>query len=132
MSALQQQRKELWHQSLALIPQLESLVTQAQPLLSTTPDLLALVAARFVPHDAAVDPVQGEGGGQGGGGRGGNVEGVRVMMAEARAGLGAWYAAADRERADLRERTDEAASALLPEVGGCVIPSLRHDLVSVN
>jgi len=121
MSALQQQRKELWHQSLALIPQLESLVTQAQPLLSTTPDLLALVAARFVPHDAAVDPVQGEGGGQGGGGRGGDVEGVRMMMAEARAGLGAWHAVADRERVDLRERTDEAAAALLPAVGSCAI-----------
>ena len=117
MSALQHQRKELWHQSLALILQLESLVTQAQPLLSTTPDLLALVAARFVPHDAAVDPVQGGGGEEGGGGGDGNVEGVRVMIAEARAGLGAWQAAADRERADLRERTDEAAAALLPEVG---------------
>lgn len=117
MSALQHQRKELWHQSLALIPPLQSLVTQAQPLLSTTPDLLALVAARFVPHDAAVDPVQGGGGEEGGGGGDGNVEGVRVMIAEARAGLGAWQAAADRERADLRERTDEAAAALLPEVG---------------
>jgi len=76
MSALQQQRKELWHQSLALIPQLESLVTQAQPLLSTTPDLLALLAARFVLHDAAADPVQGGGGDEEGGGRGGDASAI--------------------------------------------------------
>jgi hypothetical protein len=44
-----------------------------------------------------------------------------MMMAEARAGLGAWRAAADRERVDLRERTDEAAAALLPAVGSCAI-----------
>jgi len=101
-------------------------------LLLTTPDLLARLAVRFVPHDAAADPVQGGGGGKGGGGRKGNVEGVRVMMAEALAGLGEWHAAADRERADLRKRTDEAAAALLPEVRGCVMIEIRHDTDSVD
>jgi len=117
MSVLQHQRKELWRQSLALIPQLELLVTQAQPLLSTTPDLLAILAARFVLHDTPADPVQGGGGEEGVGGVEENVEGGRVMVAEARAEEGGGYAAAGGERADLRERTDEAAAALLPEVG---------------
>jgi hypothetical protein len=56
------------------------------------------------------------------------VEVLRVMMAEARAELGEWNAAAEKNRVDLQKRTDEAAIVLLPEVGGCANTGTRLKL----